>query len=68
MVIVIARSDDLVHIKEKMFDMHLGGENKVEWLPAHNKQYNCKESWNYICVKKSVVSVAEAGLVSKTHS
>ena len=50
MVIVIARSDDLVHIQEKMFDVHLGGENKVEWLPAHNKQYNCKETWNYICV------------------
>ena len=43
-----ARSDELVCIQERLFDIPLGGIDKVEWLPAANKKYNCRDTWEFI--------------------
>jgi hypothetical protein len=43
-----ARSDELVCIQERLFDIPLEGMDKVEWLPAANKKYNCRDTWEFI--------------------
>ena len=51
-----ARFEDLVQIQCKLWEVQMGGFDRLECLPAARKVFSCKKNWKAILEKRTSVN------------